>query len=348
VELARPRDTDALLVGFERWFRAIRRLDGAGIDGVGVDAVGRASTGYSSETILLDVRWHDRTGSRREELVLRLPPAGAGTHREFDLLAQSAAQQSAAAASIPVAEPSVAEPDPSWLGAPFMLMPRVRGHIVGESAGHDPWVRRLPRGDQAALHRGLLETLATLHRAGPARALEAGVPARDNGAELDACSAYVAWASEGTPPPALTDAVAWCRAHRPAVEPPPTLRWGDVRFGNVVFGDDLRPRALLDWDMATVGAAEHDIGWFTALEEVVETLSGRRVPGFPRPDEVPARYEPLLGRPLLDLEWYRTLALVRSAAILGRIGSLQRAAGGAPSAPVERNPVLDLLRGRLG
>jgi aminoglycoside phosphotransferase (APT) family kinase protein len=72
------------------------------------------------------------------------------------------------------------------------------------------------------------------------------------------------------------------------------------------------------------------------------------VPGFPRPDEVPARYEPLLGRPLRDLEWYRTFALVRSAAVLVRIGSLQRAAGQAPLAPGEDNPVLDLLRGRLG
>ena len=40
----------------------------------------------------------------------------------------------------------------------------------------------------------------------------------------------------------------------------PVLLWGDVRLGNVIFGDDLAPIAVLDWDMASIGAPEHDIG----------------------------------------------------------------------------------------
>jgi aminoglycoside phosphotransferase (APT) family kinase protein len=59
------------------------------------------------------------------------------------------------------------------------------------------------------------------------------------------------------------------------------LRWGDVRLGNIVFGDDLEPRAILDWDMAAVGVPEHDVAWFTMLDFRDLDLwaaAGRRLP----------------------------------------------------------------------
>jgi aminoglycoside phosphotransferase (APT) family kinase protein len=341
--LATQRDTDALLAGFGRWFRSARA-----VEAVDVATVARPSAGHSSETLLLDVTWSDRGRQVREELVLRLPPPSGGTHRDYDLVVQSAAQRSAAAAGVPVAEPSVVETDSAWLGAPFMVMPRVEGHIVGESAAHDRWVRGLGEERQATLHGRFLETLAAIHRADPAPAVAGGVPVRDNGAELAGWAEYLEWSADGSPVAALVDALAWCRARRPPTEPAATLLWGDVRLGNVVFGDDLRPRAVLDWDMAGVGAPEHDVAWFVMLEETIETLSGRRTAGFPRPADVPGIYAALLGRPLLDFEWYCTFALFRSAAVLTRVGYLHEAAGEPPLAPIEDNPVLDLLRARVG
>ncbi len=35
---------------------------------------------------------------------------------------------------------------------------------------------------------------------------------------------------------------------------------GDFRLDNVVLGDDLRPRAVLDWELATVGDPLMDLG----------------------------------------------------------------------------------------
>ena len=72
--------------------------------------------------------------------------------------------------------------------------------------------------------------------------------------------------------------VGTTRRERP--DPPMVLRWGDVRLGNIVFGDDLKPRAILDWDMAAVGAPEHDVAWFTMLDFVISTFAaapGRRL-----------------------------------------------------------------------
>ena len=47
------------------------------------------------------------------------------------------------------------------------------------------------------------------------------------------------------------------------------------------------------------------------------------------------------------LEWYETLAMVRSTAVMTRLGYLRREAGKAPLLPIDDNPLLDLLRARL-
>ena len=112
-------------------------------------------------------------------------------------------------------------------------------------------------------------------------------------------------------------------------EPPPVLLWGDARFENMVLGDDLGPRAVLDWDMTSVGAAEHDLAWFTSLDITMHQLFGRRIDGFPDRDGTVARFEELSGRPIRDLEWYETLAMVRSTAVMTRISFLRRDAGRA-------------------
>ena len=48
-----------------------------------------------------------------------------------------------------------------------------------------------------------------------------------------------------------------------------------------------------------------------------------------------------------DLEWYETLAMVRSTAVMTRIGYLRRQAGLPLMLPIDDNPVLDVLTSRL-
>jgi aminoglycoside phosphotransferase (APT) family kinase protein len=276
-----------------------------------------------------------------------MAPSPAGTFADYDLPVQQAAQLAAAAAGVPTAAPVVTETDPAWLGAPFTVMPRVDGHLIGEAPPFDRWLRGLGPERQAELHDRVLETLALIHDADADAAAAAGVPVRDDAAELAYWDEYLRWSAGGDPLPELVDALDWCRRHAPErVDPPRVLRWGDVRLGNIVFGDDLRPRAVLDWDMAAVGVPEHDVAWFTVLDLVLTTLTGRRVEGFPDRDGVVARYEELARRSLDRFDWYETLALLRSTAILARIGVLMRRDGEEPAMPVEGSPMLDLLRSR--
>ena len=66
--------------------------------------------------------------------------------------------------------------------------------------------------------------------------------------------------------------------------------------------------------MTSVGAAEHDLAWLTSLDFTMHELFGTRTDGFPDRDRTVARFEELGGRPIRDLDWYETLAMVRSNA----------------------------------
>ena len=325
--------------GLARWLSHRRHLT----DPV-VSNLSRPSAGYSSETIFLEGSWTEGGRHRQASLVVRMAPPAVGTFAAYDLSPQWQAQMAAASVGVPVADP-VLERDPDWIGVPFILMPRLDGHIIGPLAHRDPWLRGLTTGERGLVHDRLLSALAAIHRAPTDEAPD--VPRRDNGDELDFWEEYLSWSNHGSPVPSLAGALQWCRSHRPADEPPGVLLWGDVRFENMVLDDDARVRAVLDWDMTSIGAAEHDLAWFTSLDLITSAMFEQRAEGFPDRDGTVARFEELSGRPIHDLEWYETLAMVRSTAIMTRISVLRRDRGEPVMLPIEDNPILDLLTKRL-
>jgi aminoglycoside phosphotransferase (APT) family kinase protein len=323
---------------FARWLAAQRGVD------VVVDDIEHPSVGYSSVTTMLRARSEHNGIIEDARLVVRMAPEPAGTFSDYDLSVQHAAQVAAAGAGVPIAAPLHTETDPSWLGAPFTVMPRVEGHIIGEVPAFDDWLVGLGTARQATLHDRFLEALAAVHHADIETAQATGVPVRDDAAELAYWDDYLKWSADGDPVPELVSALTWCRSHAPKrTAPPMVLRWGDVRLGNIVFADDLSPRAVLDWDMAAIGVPEHDVAWFTMLDFVITTFAGRRVDGFPDRAGLIARYEKLATHPLEQMDWYETFALFRSTAILARIGYLARRAGREPVMPVAGSPILAML-----
>ena len=236
----------------------------------------RPSLGYSGETNLVEADVETRNGRHRRDFVVRLPPGGPGSHPDFDLAVQAAAARAASAVGVPVAEPIELVEDSSWLGAPFLTMAWVKGPIVGEIAGHDRWVRSLGEDGQRRLHEGFIDVLARIHGADVDRAEAAGVRRLGIGDELERWAYYLQWSAEGEPLPVLARALAHCRATAPTWESPAVLLWGDVRLGNVVMGDDLAPRAVLDWDMCSIGAREHDVAYMTSLDWTQHQLVGSK------------------------------------------------------------------------
>src|SRR5205823_6345906 len=97
------------------------------------------------------------------------------------------------------------------------------------------------------VHERFLGALAALHRfdwraARLDRSLRTGLRA-----ELAYWRDYVDWSTGGDVPAALSAALDWCWRTMPRDEPM-SLLWGDARLGNVLYDDDARVVALLDWE----------------------------------------------------------------------------------------------------
>lgn len=307
-----------------------------------IDSLRHASAGLSNETVLVDTSWNG--GHRRESLVLRLP-AEQMTFPDFDLAAQARVQEAVAAGGVPTPVPVRLEEDGRWIGAPFLVMPFVPGQVGPQAPSFDPWIESLPPNRRRRVCDVFVDVLARVHRIDvPAARLErvlrgAGRSVAD---EVAWWVEYLHWSCEGEAPPAVVvELLGWCRANQPATEPPPSLLWGDPRLGNAIFADDDRIVAALDWDMAFIGPAEHDVGWYLGLEQVGTRVAGKPVAGFPDRGDAIASYEERLGRPLVDFGWYEIFALVRSIAVTVRQIRIAKAAGVKYLVPPpDRSPVV--------
>jgi aminoglycoside phosphotransferase (APT) family kinase protein len=313
--LSEERDVEALRPGIEAWL------------GAPVEVIERPAPGWSCETLLVD-----RT------TVLRLPPVNEGIFPVYDLAQQAAVQQALDAAGVPVASPCRYEADTSYIGVPFIGMPFVDGPIPNDFTPADPWITALPDdGARNSVWRSFLETVVDIHGVSvEGLRLRTGVDE-----EVEFWSGYLDWACDGSPPSELRDVVDWCRSHRPAAEPPAGLLWGDVRLGNVVFdSDERRPCAVLDFDMVTAGPIEVDIGWHLAVEGMQIDLSKLTVPGFGDRSQTIAVVGGLIGRALVDLDWYEVFALARASAVWTRIATLFARYGERPMFKAGEDPAL--------
>jgi aminoglycoside phosphotransferase (APT) family kinase protein len=347
------RDQRQLQAGIARWVAAhgdlVPGAEGGRRGGLEVTGVRHAEGGLANETVMVEV------GPEHPGVVVRLAPL-TPTFPDYDLSIQAAVQNAVAEGGVPAPAPAVFVDDPGWIGTPFLVMPRVSGFIPGPAPLFDPVIAGATPERQREYHDGLFDVLARLHAVDwSAAALGDVLPGPTLGGALERWTSYVEWAGAGAPLPVLTRALSWCRDHRPVGADgagDAVLVWGDARLGNLVFDDDARVHAVLDWDLATIGPPEMDLGWYFGLDFMMEQLFGQRVPGFPDRAAAVDRYEAVSGRTVTDVAWHEVFALVRALAINDRhqrIAEEQRrqATGRPPSTRRLANPMIDVLAARL-
>lgn len=309
------RDDGALREGLARWVTArpdqVPGPAGPEVRALSVVSITHAQGGLANETVLVDL------GPAHPGIVVRLAPLVA-TFPAYELAPQAAVQNAVAASGVPAPAPAIAVEDETWIGSPFLAMPLLAGDVAGPAPLFDPYVSEAGPARQRLMHDGLIDTVAAVHDVDwEGASLGEILPGPSLRAAVGRWSAYVEWAAQGEPLPALAEALDWCARHVPA-ERDPVLLWGDVRLGNLVFDASRRVTGVLDWDLAAVGPREMDLGWHLGLESMMDALFGRRVPGFPGPDETVARYEDRTGYEVRDLAWHEVFALVRALAINDR------------------------------
>ncbi len=317
-----PRATCSLLA---TWLRD-RLPDAAGLTVSGLRTP--SASGFSSEILLLDAGWIERGAPRSQALVVRVAPTAHRLFLEPRFDDQCRLMRILdGVAGVPTPAVRWYEPDPGLLGAPFVVMDHVAGLVPPDQPTYhtEGWVVEASPADRAGLWWRSLEVLSRIHRL-DVDALGLGFVDRpEHGPtgidqQLGYYERFLAWT--GAELPVAQAALRWLRAERPDEPGPPALLWGDARIGNMIFRD-FEPRAVLDWEMATLGQPEVDLAWFLYLDRHHSEGAGvLRLAGFPTAAETVRHYERLLGRPMRDLGYYEVFAALRFAVIMARLGRL--------------------------
>jgi aminoglycoside phosphotransferase (APT) family kinase protein len=298
---------------------------------------GPAATGFSNDTLLFDLAYEE--GGRRvaRSLVCRIEPTGFGVFPRYDVAQQYRIMRALRASQVPVPEMTWLESDASVLGAPFFVMERVTGRIPSDNPTYHTagWVFESPAEERRALWESAVDALAEIHRQDPATlgldSLEAP-PAGTNTAawQLEHWSRYYDWVAAGGRKPLLTAALGWLHEHRPKSDAR-RLCWGDARIGNMIFEGGLCV-AVLDWEMASLGPPEMDLGWFLYMDRHHhECVGAPRLEGFPARDETVSRWEQRVGARARDLEYWEAFAAFRFAAIMERLAQQMTIHGRLPA-----------------
>ncbi|GAA1037339.1 phosphotransferase family protein [Virgisporangium ochraceum] len=256
------------------------------------------------------------------EYVLRRPPLGHVLATAHDMSREHTVISALGGTAVPVPEALLMCGDDSVLGAPFYLMARVPGEVLRTRAQTDP----LSADSRRDLAEAMIDTLVALHRVDPyAIGLgEFGRPdgflarqVRRWGAQLDRSrSRELPGADE------LRDGLA---ASVPT-SPPPAIVHGDFRLDNLIVDPASRTvRAVLDWEMATLGDPLTDLGLLVTYWDVLGGGSNADNPiatgvgpaaGFPPAADLLDRYAKTSPVDLSALPWYTALACYKLAVIL--------------------------------
>jgi aminoglycoside phosphotransferase (APT) family kinase protein len=270
-------------------------------------------------------------------VVLRRPPRGPLPPSAHDVLRE--ARLLKALESTPVRVPRVLAvcENAAVIGAPFYVMERIDGVVVGDSL---PEVLDNP-AQRRRVADELIEALVELHAVDwRAVGLERfGKPSGYLERQLRRFSGL--WEHNRTRElPEVEEVYEWLAAHVPE-SPPATIVHGDYRLGNTMLAASAPARlvAIFDWEMATIGDPLADLGylmihWLERGDPPIGSFNLQSVtsrPGFPTRQQLIAHYEERSGRSMHALNWYVTLALWKAVVFME--GNYKRALAGSTDDP---------------
>ena len=323
---------------------AVRLGDASGIEIASLDAP--AANGFSNITMLFDAHWKDRRGIQGRRFVARVQPTGEGLFPTYDVGRQFDVLRALEASSVPAPKALWFEPHSEILGAPFFVMEYIEGHIPSDdpSFAAGGWILGLSPPQRSTLCENALAALVEVHEVDWRRLGLDWLLKPGDGTSIERELAYYedfyGWAAEGLRVPAIEAGLAWARENIP-VEKELVLSWGDSRVGNMIFGDDLGVRAVIDWEGASLAPREKDLGHWLQLTHVYTEQFGLALPGgFPDRDTLLRRYEALSGCSLGDVRFFEVMSGIHSSIQAMRALSLMgKASGeGRNQAAIHNNP----------
>ncbi|HXW84589.1 MAG TPA: phosphotransferase family protein [Candidatus Binataceae bacterium] len=307
-----------------RRFLADRKLgDPSGLNAKNI------SFGHSNEVHLVNFDGN--------QWALRRPPRGPLLPTAHDVIREYRVLEALQNTPVPVPRVYAACDDPAYIGAPFYLMEYMQGEVIrGEAASFvtTPEIRR-------RVSEQMVDLLVTLQRVDWRAAGLEGFGRPDGYLErqlrrwVDQLERTIPYTR---PLPVMEQVRDWLKAHIPP-SPPATIVHGDYKLDNVMWdAASVRPIAIFDWEMSTIGDPLADLGWVLSYwpdpndraRGIMASVTN--APGWLTRNQMAERYEQQTGRAMRDFPFYHAFALFKLAIIME--GSYSRFVRGQADDPL--------------
>ncbi|MFJ8947551.1 phosphotransferase family protein [Streptomyces sp. NPDC102395] len=249
--------------------------------------------------------------------VVRRPPLGHVLATAHDMRREHRVLSALHPTDVPVPRPVLLCEDEDVLGAPFYVMEFVTGTPYRTAEQLAPLGPERTRNAMLSL----VDTLVDLHAVDPAEVglADFGRPEgfldrqlRRWGKQLDASRSREL---------AGVDELHAALGRSLPTSPAPAVVHGDYRLDNVLIGENDTIRAILDWEMSTLGDPLTDLGLLVMYSVPLEVANSpvsttATAAGHPSPAELVERYAARSGRDVSAVAWYTAFAWFKLAVIL--------------------------------
>jgi aminoglycoside phosphotransferase (APT) family kinase protein len=278
----------------------------------------------------LTFRVDDAAGHR---YVLRRPPVSHVLPTAHDMRREFRIISALAGTPVPVAPALGYCEDPEVNGQPFYVMGFVDGYVLRDA---QVAAAVLDEAGRRRAGESIVDVLAAIHAVDVDAVGLSDLGRRDG---------YIArqlkrWHGQFRQSEAMTgrsvplvDELHDFLAARIPEQGPATIVHGDYRLDNTLVGEDGSVRAVLDWEICTLGDPLADLGLLMVYwaepgdRDPALGVAPTALPGFPSRAELKARYAERSGRDLSALDFYVAFGYWKLACILE--GVYARYVGGA-------------------
>jgi aminoglycoside phosphotransferase (APT) family kinase protein len=259
------------------------------------------------------------TDAAGRRVILRRPPLHGVLQSAHDVAREHRIVAALADSDVPVPPLVGLETDAAVTGAPFYVMRFVDGLVIRDADA----ARTLDADLRRAAGEDLVDVLGRLHAVDP-DAVGLGELGRKEDYLARQLSRWHRQLTEGRTRdlPLLDEVHARLTADIPE-QGPATVVHGDYRLDNLIVDPDTgRVRAVLDWELTTLGDPLADVGllqvyWAQQGDPTIPLPDAPTlVDGFPSREQVAARYAAATGRDLSQLPYYVAFGYWKLACIL--------------------------------
>ncbi|WP_432826134.1 phosphotransferase family protein [Dactylosporangium sp. CA-092794] len=276
--------------------------------------------GAGQSNITLDVR--DAGGGR---WILRRPPLGALLASAHDVAREAAIMRGLAGTAVPVPKIHAVSAAEQVASVPLVLMERVDGLVVDELEVAEG----MPADLRRRLSESMIGTLAAIHAVDLHRAGLAELASHKPYAPRQLKRWSTQWSQSKTRDlPALEELTGKLTREVPP-QRETVLVHGDFHLRNVISSPETGAvRAVLDWELATLGDPIADLGsmlayWPQAGDAATGLFAASALPGFATRAELTDAYLSITGRDGDSVGYWHALGLWKIAIICE--GVLRRA-----------------------